>query len=175
MANFDGFPVDHYQARMSGVFDIEPGDGETLMRFGNKVMLVVLATVGAANMAEDKTGDIRRLNTLAVEAARFVAPEDQSNLLAELGVAHQLGLLAPVVAKKSEGTAPELVATPDGYVDDQGELVGSPVSEAPAARIGVGDDGWYDEETPVDGVIARIPPPKDPRLARFLDEAGAPR
>lgn len=186
MANFDGFPVDHYQGRMSGTFDIDQADGEQYVKYGHSVVLMVLAKVGPANLSEDKNGDMRRLNTLTVDAVRFVSPEQQSDLMTELGVPHQLGLLTPL-------KTPELVATPDGYVDEGGavlgegsEVLGSPVSEAPAARIGAGDDGWYDTdsrpvdkpypadpEPPKDGVVGRIPPPKDPRLARFLDEAGA--
>lgn len=148
MANFDGYAVDTYMGRFAGSFDVDFADGETYLRYGNKVMMVVVGTVGPATMGEDSLGDMKRTNRVNVEAVKFVAVEDQANVLAGLDV-HQPAL---------NGTTSETVITPEGFhINENGEILGSDEPE---------EDFEDTEPTPV----ARIKPPSDKHLSRFLSE-----
>lgn len=158
---FDGFSVDTYQGRFAGTFDVELQDGETYLRYGNNVVMVVIGTVGPATMKEDNLGDMKRVNTLNVEAARFVSVVEQSDLLTAVGIPHQLGL--PL-------TPQDPPQVPQGGVDEKTGEILTPVeseSEAPALRRPEDSESI---DVDAEGVVGRIPPSQDKHLARFLQE-----
>ena len=170
---FDGLSVEHHQGRFSGAFDVETKDGETYLKYGNTVILLVVGTVGQAVMKEDKLGDMMRTSTVIVDTAEFVAPQDLSAILTQLGVSHQLSL--------TEDTEPE--AEQPWYGDgDDGHIV-TPEGEVVSPSGDVIDTNEDEEEeepeepvrapAPVQDsgerqVVGRVRPPKDPALARFL-------
>lgn len=184
---FDGLSVETYQGRFSGAFDVETKDGETFLKYGNTVILLVVGTVGQAVMKEDKLGDMMRTSTVIVDTAEFVAPEDLSTILTQLGVSHQLSLTVPTppVAftddDSFDGDDGHIV-TPDGVVSQDGDIVDlSPDGDSEFDGVGMAEDLIEHEVAGPPGgsplpdltpgerqVVGRVRPPRDPALARFI-------
>lgn len=112
---FDGYPIELYDGRFSGTFELDEEVGEAI-KYEQVVSFLVVANASKAAISTNKDGDLKRTNTFAVQQVKLVSNE-QAEALLWSQVA--LPLAAPEEEpseEKAEGPALEI----DG---DTGELV----------------------------------------------------
>lgn len=70
-SEFDGIPIDVYQGRFNGAFEVEYSD-EKHLQLDAEVMIVVRAKCGAANLKSMANGDVRLVRTLKLQEGAIV-------------------------------------------------------------------------------------------------------
>lgn len=69
--NLDGFPVELYDGRFSGKFELDEEDGRKI-GYDDVVAFLVVTTADKANFDMTKLGEVRRTNTFGVSNVRIV-------------------------------------------------------------------------------------------------------
>jgi hypothetical protein len=154
----DGFPVELYDGRFSGVFELEDEEGEAI-GYDDTVTFLVVASADKAAFSTLKNGELKRTNTFKILSSRIV-PVDTA---------------VTFVETLNEGFNPEPDLWGDGepmYEDK--DFFGD--DEEDVVVLAEEEDGWVDsavaEASDEDVIIVSNTEIKaaDPVLAGFLNE-----
>lgn len=151
---FDGFPVDIFQGKLAGTFDLELSE---LSHFGldEEVMLVVVGRVKSAGISETSAGDIKRVNSIKVTEVGLVRSKEMRTQLGD-----QFGLSTPQPLLSESATEPAAPPADEIAPNESSVLESPPPGDAVGAR--------FDSVSVPDGRYAGRPR-KDQVLARFLE------
>lgn len=197
-SEFDDIPIDVYQGRFNGAFEVEFSD-EKYLRMDSEVMIVVRAKCGGASLKSMANGDVRLVRSLKLQEGAVVKNGKLKAYLAD-----QLDLQRDedplVVTPAPKDGIPDWEDDGGTYEDDEytaynrAELTPGP-TQAGADEDGnfgiiVEDDddvlladSWEEEDSweslpsirsdaPAPGEIRRVGfvAPRDPLVARYLAE-----
>ena len=81
---FDGLPIEIYEGRFAGGFEMDQEIGESIA-YDDVVTFLVVAVAGKANIDATKSGDLKRTNYFDVESVSIVPPESATQVINEIG------------------------------------------------------------------------------------------
>lgn len=114
---FDGLPVEFFDGRFSGSFDIDESIGKEI-GYDDVVCFVVVGTANKAGISQNKAGELKRTNVFKVTNAKVV------NGNTALKILGQADIEVPGI------TPPEEYHGGDAFVDpDSGEIYGLDADE----------------------------------------------
>lgn len=80
-SKFDGYPIELYDGRFSGTFEMDEESGEGI-KYEQSVCFLVVAHASKAAISTNKDGDVKRTNTFAVQRVEVISPEKAEELIA---------------------------------------------------------------------------------------------
>lgn len=114
---FDGLPVEFFDGRFSGSFDIDESIGKEI-GYDDVVCFVVVGTANKAGISQNKAGELKRTNVFKVTNAKVV------NGNTALKVLNQVDIEVPGI------TPPEEYHGGEAFIDpDSGEIYGYDADE----------------------------------------------
>ena len=154
---FDRQPVEHFKANF-GAIAIDDDDAD-LFEADADLVLVIKVSVDGASHKRLASGEWQRINALAIKAMGVATGEKRTELVEYFGFEDQLtflvtaaqGLQAQAQAASSTSSSSSPAETDVSTDVETGEVLGP--SASPASQVG------------------QVPPPKDPALSSFLNEA----
>lgn len=133
---FDGYPIELYDGRFSGTFDMDEQSGEGIKHEQN-VAFVVVAHADKAAISTNKDGEVKRTNTFKVQQVKVISGGEAETLL------HAQGLLPQAEYHIEPEDATSTLDEFEGIADvmsvdpDTGEITGGfdPTEEIPVEPV----------------------------------------
>lgn len=83
-SKFDGYPIELYDGRFSGTFEMDEASGEGI-KYEQSVCFLVVAHASKAAISTNKDGDVKRTNTFAVQRVEVIPAEEAEKVLYQQG------------------------------------------------------------------------------------------
>lgn len=113
---FDGIPVDFYEGRFSGVFDLEDEDGVGISS-GDVVSFLVTTSVSNPKFSHNRRGDFKRSNTFKVVTA-YPIDRDEAKYLLDNMEKLVMGINDGPEETEPTGLEQPILSNADDWVED---------------------------------------------------------
>lgn len=147
---FDGFPVELYDGKFSGAFDVDEHVAQNIAH-GDEVAFIVVASAKGAAFTDTKDGQVKRTNTFKVTEALVV---DDEELVQQV--------MDKVIAQGTQSVAQQIPGQLTHNFDEADDPASEPVEEPVATPVQATEPEVFSPEP-------EISQTSDPILKNFLD------